>query len=56
MSLYKATPPVYNKSMMLHITAIAAIGNDAAHNKPALKDEDVERLAAGVEDFLARYS
>jgi hypothetical protein len=56
MELYKSSPPVYDKSMMLHVTAIAAIGNDAAHNSPNLKKEDVERLAKGVQDFLAKFS
>ncbi len=55
-ALYKATPPVYDKTMMHQVTALAAIGNDAAHNNPALKIEDVERLATGVQDFLARFS
>lgn len=55
-ALYTTAPPVYDKNMMLHITALAAIGNDAAHNAPGLKREDVERLAIGVRDFLARLS
>ena len=55
-ALYASTNPVYDKSMMLHITALAAVGNNAAHNAPELKREDVDRLATGVRDFLARYA
>lgn len=55
-ALYSASPPIYDKSMMLHVTALAAIGNDAAHNAPTLKREDVDRLANSVRDFLARFS
>jgi hypothetical protein len=55
-ALYTAQPPVYDKGMMQHITALASVGNDAAHNNPALKKEDVERLQRGLTDFLARFS
>jgi hypothetical protein len=55
-ALYTATPPVYDKSMMLHVTSLASLGNDAAHNSPGLKREDVDRLATGVREFLARFS
>ena len=37
MALYKCDSPVYEKSVMLHVTALAAVGNDAAHNNPELK-------------------
>jgi hypothetical protein len=55
-ALYVASPPVYDKNMMLHVTSLAAVGNDAAHNDPKLKKEDVERFMKGLQDFLARYS
>lgn len=52
-ALYAAK--IYDKSMMLHIQAIAAIGNDAAHAAPHLKSGDVERLMNGLEDCLIRF-
>jgi hypothetical protein len=55
-ALYTASPPVYDKTLMFHVTAMAAVGNDAAHNNPALKREDVERLARDVPEFLAKFS
>jgi hypothetical protein len=54
-SLYGSKPPVYDKNMMLHVQSLAGIGNDAAHNAPTLKVTDVERLKAGVEDFLSKF-
>lgn len=53
-SLY--TSNVYGKTMMHHVTAIAAVGNDAAHNNPSLRKEDVEGFARGLEEFLARFA
>jgi len=53
-ALYKAR--IYDKSMMLHVTALASDGNDAAHNKPGFTKEQVERLQSGVRDFFARFS
>lgn len=38
-----------------HVEAMAAIGNDAAHNKPTLKKEDVQRLIPDVSRFLAQH-
>lgn len=55
-ALYRCDPPVYNKSVMMQVTALAAVGNDAAHNKPELAKEDVKRLQDGLLDFLARFS
>jgi hypothetical protein len=55
-ALYSATPPVYDKTVMHNVTALAAVGNDAAHNKPNLRKEDIERLRDGVSDLLARFS
>lgn len=55
-SLYTSNPPVYDRSMMLGVSALASIGNDAAHNKAELKKTDIERLKTGLEDFLARFS
>jgi hypothetical protein len=39
---------------MKHIDALAAIGNDAAHNNPSLKAEDVERLVTEVPNILQK--
>jgi hypothetical protein len=55
-ALYKHEPPIYDKSMMLNVTALASVGNDAAHNHPNLKSEDVQRLKNGLLDFLAKFS
>jgi hypothetical protein len=55
-SLYKCTPPVFDKIMLHHVTSLAAIGNDAAHNKSTLSDADVQILERGLKDFLARFS
>ncbi len=55
-ALYKHDPPIYDKSMMLNVTALASVGNDAAHNNPNLKSEDVQRLKNGLLDFLAKFS
>lgn len=54
-ALYRHVPPVYNKSVMQHVTALAGVGNDAAHNKPELTKDDVKRLQDGLLDFLARF-
>ena len=55
-ALYKCESVAYDKSMMLNMTALASIGNDAAHNKESLKQDDVERLMRGTLDFISRYS
>ena len=56
LALYGNDPPVYDKSMMFHVSSLAAIGNDAAHNKPELRREDVDRLRTGLLGFLGRFS
>jgi len=43
-----------DKITMKHIDALAAIGNDAAHNNPSLKEEDVKRLVAEVPNLLQK--
>ena len=43
-------------AQLKHIESMAAIGNDAAHNKPELTADDVTRLMRDVRDFLARHS
>ena len=53
-ALYKNN--TYDKITYKHVDAIVAIGNDAAHNKPDLKTEDVRRLLDGVQNFLTRFS
>lgn len=55
-ALYRCEAVPYDKTMMLNVTALAAVGNDAAHNKGSLKREDVERLMAGTLEFISRYS
>jgi hypothetical protein len=55
-ALYLNNPQILNKSMMLNITSLAAIGNDAAHNSPDLNPEDVERLMNGTLEFISRFS
>jgi hypothetical protein len=40
---------------MLHVTAMAAVGNDAAHNSPTLRREDVDRFLRDVREFLVRH-
>lgn len=55
-ALYKSNLPGYGKSMMLNVSALAAVGNDAAHNNPNLQLDDVERLMNGTLDFISRYS
>jgi hypothetical protein len=55
-ALYKCESVAYDQSMMLNMTALASVGNDAAHNKESLKKEDVERLMQGTLHFVSRYS
>jgi hypothetical protein len=46
----------YDKITFKHVDALAAIGNDAAHNDPGLKKEDVRRLLDDLQSFLQRYA
>ncbi|HMV17568.1 MAG TPA: hypothetical protein PLN96_08260 [Zoogloea sp.] len=55
-ALFRCESVPYDKAMMLHVTALAAVGNDAAHNSDSLQKEDVERLMRGTLEFLSRYS
>ena len=43
-----------DKITVKHIDALAAIGNDAAHNNPSLKEEDVKRLVTEVPNILQK--
>ncbi len=52
--LYKKN--IYDKITFKHVDALAAIGNDAAHNDPGLKKEDVRRLLDGLQGFLQRFA
>jgi hypothetical protein len=52
-ALYKAK--VYDKIAYKYVDAMTAIGNDAAHNAPGLKKDDVARLLNDVKDFLRRF-
>lgn len=49
MALY---PTVYDKIKMQHVTGLATIGNDAAHQQKATKD-DCERLLRELPSFMA---
>lgn len=55
-ALYTASPPVYDTVTMKHVDGMAAIENDAAHNKPSLRKEDVERFSQELPTFLERFS
>lgn len=50
------TAKVYSVSVMKHVDSMVAIGNDAAHNKPGLKRDDVARLLRDLREFLAKHS
>jgi hypothetical protein len=52
-SLTKAQ--VYDKMMAKNVDAMAAVGNEAAHNKPNLKPEDVERFRTNLVELLGRF-
>jgi hypothetical protein len=52
-SLYKAKQ--ININQMKHIESLAAIGNDAAHNKPSLTTNEVERLLRDVREILVKH-
>jgi len=53
-SLYKVK--VYDKIVYKHVDAMTATGNDAAHNAPELKKDDVARLLNDTKDFLRRFA
>lgn len=55
-ALYRCESVPYDKATMLNVTALAAVGNDAAHNQQSLRKEDVERLMNGTAEFVSRYS
>jgi hypothetical protein len=50
-ALYKANK--FPLSVLKHIEAMAAVGNDAAHNKPELTSEAVTRMLRDVREFIA---
>ena len=52
--LYKAS--VYDKITFKDVDAIAAIGNEAAHNSSSLSLADVSRMREGVIRILQRFS
>ena len=55
-ALYKCPDAHYDKATMLYVTAMAAVGNDAAHNVPTLTQDAVAALADQLLPFLARFS
>ena len=55
-ALYKCSDAQYDKATMLHVTAMAAVGSDAAHNAPTLTREAVAAFADQLLPFLNRYS
>ncbi len=46
----------YQKTDMIWVQSIASIGNDAAHNKRLIANEDAERMTRDVVSFLAKFS
>lgn len=55
-ALYKCPDAHYDKATMLHVTAMAAVGNDAAHNAPTLTQNAVTAFADQLIAFLAQFS
>jgi len=45
-----------DKIAMKQLDGLAAIGNDAAHNKPGLTTDDVARLLRDVREFLVKHT
>jgi hypothetical protein len=45
----------FTVSVLKHIEAMAAVGNDAAHNKPELTSADVTRMLRDVREFIAKH-
>lgn len=54
LALYKAN--AYDKVTFKHVDAMAATGNDAAHNNPDIRAEDVERFLRDLLAFLRRFA
>jgi len=52
-ALYKARHLTLTEKR--HVEAMAAVGNDAAHNKATLKKADVDRLLPDVRRFMAQH-
>lgn len=52
-ALYKAK--AFTLTVMKHIESMAAVGNDAAHNKPVLDADAVKRLLRDVREFIAKH-
>lgn len=53
-ALYQAKK--FTLSVSKHIDAMAATGNDAAHNKPELTKDAVARMLRDVREFMAKHS
>lgn len=53
-TLYKAT--IYDKLVMKHVDAMAAVGNAAAHGSGDFDPADVTQLHTNLVAFLARFS
>lgn len=45
----------FTKIVLKQVESMAAVGNDAAHNKNDLEAKDVVRLLRDVRDFIVRY-
>jgi hypothetical protein len=52
-ALYKAQK--FSMSVLKHIEAMAAVGNDGAHNKPELTSDAVARMLRDVHEFIGKY-
>jgi hypothetical protein len=46
----------FSVAILKHIESMAAVGNDAAHNRSTLSASDVTRLLRDPREFLVRYS
>jgi hypothetical protein len=45
----------FSLSVMKHIESMAAVGNDAAHNKQQLTADEVSRLLRDVREFIGKH-
>lgn len=51
----KSLEPYFRKSTMQRVTAMAGVGNDAAHNKRPILQEDTQSFLRDLKDFLTRF-
>lgn len=53
--LGKTEPPILTRTDRKHVTHLAGIGNDAAHNKPAFSQDNVPTMRGNLLAFLAKF-